>query len=317
MKRWRFALCGLSICFAASVLASCAASTSSPAASLASAGRASGRSWMSPEASGDALLYVTDYFEDVSVLSYPSGKVVGSLTGVERPIGVCADANGNVFVTAYYAQAVFEYAHGGTTPIARLPDFGYHPSGCAIDPVTGNLAVANTNAMDGSSGNVAIYSGAAGKPAYYATNGVDSFSWCAYDGSGTLFVNGSVLAQLRPGSGALTPIALSVSGDGLQWDGTDLAMIDRASKALYRISINGSSGSVVGKMRFKGLIFGVGSDFVLNDGKALVPFSNFHGDLTKIGLWKYPKSGQHGRSFKAGNGNIYAVALSLPEGAHR
>lgn len=315
MERWRFALCALSICFAASALASCA-SPSSPATSLAPAGHSSERSWMLPEASGDTLLYVTDRFEDVSVVSYPSGKVVGSLTGVERPIGVCADANGNVFVTAYYAQAVFEYAHGGTTPIARLADFGYHPSGCAVDPQSGNLAVANS-AMDGSGGNVAIYNGAMGNPTYYSSSGVNSFSWCAYDDGGTLFVNGSVLAQLRPGSGTLTPISLNVRGDGLQWDGTYLAIIDQASKALYRISINGSAGTVAGTMRFKGLIFGVGSDFVINDGKAVVPFSNFHGDLTKVGLWKYPRSGQHGRSFKAGNGNIYAVALSLPEGASR
>ena len=317
MERWRLTISVLSICVAASALASCAASPSSPASSVAPADRPSERSWMLPEASGDTLLYLTSDFGGVNVLSYPSGKLVGTLSGVEYPIGVCADSGGNVFVTAYYTQDVIEYAHGGTTPIARLPDFGYHPRGCAVDPVSGNLAVANTDAMDGSGGNVAIYAGATGKPAYYAAPGISSFSWCAYDDEGDLFANGTQLAELRPGSASLTAISLSVSGDGVQWDGTNLAMIDTASKALYRISMSGSSGSVAGTMRFKGLIFEVGYDFLLTDGKAIVPFASFRDSLTKIGFWKYPQSGQHGRSFKAGDYDIYALALSPTEGAHR
>jgi hypothetical protein len=253
----------------------------------------------------------------VLALSYPSGKLVGTLSGVEYPIGVCSDSSGNVFVTAYYTQDVVEYAHGGTTPIARLPDFGYHPRGCAVDPMTGNLAVANTAGMDGSSGNVAIYTGATGKPVYYAVPGVTDYSWCAYDGRGNLFVNGSALVELRAGSQSLEAIPLAVGGQGVQWDGKDLAMIDPSSKALYRISVTGSSGSVVRTMHFRGLIFEIGSDFVLDDGKAIVPFASNRDNLVKLGFWKYPRSGQHGRSFKADNYDVYAVALSPTGGAPR
>lgn len=96
MERWRLTISVLSICVAASALASCAASPSSPASSVAPADRPSERSWMLPEASGDTLLYVTSDFGGVNVLSYPSGKLVGTLSGVEYPIGVCADSGGNV-----------------------------------------------------------------------------------------------------------------------------------------------------------------------------------------------------------------------------
>ncbi len=318
MERWRFALCALSICFAASALAGCA-SPSSSATSLAPAARSSERSWMLPQASGDTLLYTTGP-SDVYAIAFPSGKLVGTITSVSYPQGVCSDAAGNIFVTSYRTQDVVEFAHGGTTPIAKLADFGYFPLGCAVDPTTGNLAVANMQAMDGSGGNVAIYTGAIGKPTYYTALGMSGYSWCTYDDRGDLFVSGggvSGLAELPAGSQTMDAIALSVAGNGLQWDGRYLAMLDRQSKVIYRISVSGSSGSVVGTAHLKGLIASVGWDFVLDGDKAVVPYAPKGYDLRKFGFWKYPRGGQRGRSFSGGGYDYQGVTLSNSGGLRR
>src|SRR5579863_1388101 len=95
-------------------------------------------------ARASALLYVSDTVTgDVYVFSYPKGKLVQTLTGFADPAGECVDATGNVFVANTGSSNVLEYAHGGSSPIATLDDSGYFRVGCAVDPVTGNLAVSN------------------------------------------------------------------------------------------------------------------------------------------------------------------------------
>ena len=299
MERWRLTISVLSICVAASALASCATSPSSPASSAAP-GRPPERAILDVAGSIGRHAPLRDERIRRRERASTQRKLVGTLAGVERPIGVCSDSSGNVFVTAYYTQDVVEYEHGGTTPIARLPDFGYHPRGCAVIPLADDLAVANTERW---TDRAATWQSTPARPANPPTTRRPAsirFRGAPTHDEGDLFANGTQLAELRAGSDSLTAISLSVSGDGLQWDSTNLAMIDAASKALYRISISGPSGTVAGTMRFKGLIFEVGYDFVLTSNKAVVPFASIRDNLTKIRFWKYPQSGQHGRSFKAG-----------------
>jgi len=61
--------------------------------------------------------------------------------------GLCVDAQGNVFVPTWQGESgtrgyVYEFAHGGSTPIATLSDPG-GAFGCSVDLTTGNLAVTN------------------------------------------------------------------------------------------------------------------------------------------------------------------------------
>ncbi len=250
------------------------------------------RSWMLPEASSETLLYYSDGGGNVYALSYPQGKLVGTLTGFDGSQGVCSDANGDVFITTLYTEDIFEYAHGGTEPIAKLGDYGYYPLGCAVDPVTGNLAVANTQAMNGGDGNVAVYTGAKGKPTDYTVSGLFGYSWCAYDGSGNLYVNaGNALAEMPYGSQSLEEISLSVTGDAIQWDGQYLAMINPTSKVVYRIAISGSSGTVASTVDFTGLFAELGDDFVLPTGAIVMPYGVKQNRITRIGQWNYPKGG--------------------------
>jgi DNA-binding beta-propeller fold protein YncE len=267
------------------------------------------RSWMLPESSSETLLYYTDD-EGITALSYPKGQVVGSIAGLDQPQGVCSDSKGDIFVTTRYTEAVYEFAHGGTEPIAKLGDYGYYPMGCAVDPVTGNLAVANTEAMNGNAGNVAIYTGASGKPTFYSTSEVYNYSWPAYDSSGNLFVKGSTLAELPYDSSTMFGISLPVYGEGIQWDGQYLAMIDGPDKKVYRIAIFGSSGTVVSTISFSGLFTEIGYDFVLPAGAIVMPYGSDNPKSQRIGEFPYPKGGTVKKNIHKAY-QVQSLALSI------
>jgi hypothetical protein len=291
------------------VLAGCGAPSAVPQSGAIAQHASGGRSWMLPEAkSDDALLYYSEG-QDVFVLSYPQGKLVGTLRGFYAAEGVCSDATGNVFVTTGGTETVVEYAHGGTEPIATLGDFGYAPFGCAVDPVTGNLAVANLAAFNGKPGNVAVYSGAKGKPTRYTAPGFARYQWCAYDASGNLFVDGdNGLAEMPYGTESFQHISLSVSGEGLQWDGHYLAMVDPSSKVIYRIMISGSDGNIAGIVGFTGLITAIADDFVLAGSKVVMPYAT-RNYIDRIGTWNYPKGGILRKKIHQVEG-VQAIALS-------
>jgi hypothetical protein len=121
---------------------------------------APGGSWMLPEAKSQNLLYVSDLGNSyIYAFSYPAGLLVGML-GASTPEGLCVDANGNIFVPSTYASVIVEYAHGGTNPIAILADPG-QPLGCAVSPVTGDLAVTNAVSYYDT---VVVYRKARGEP---------------------------------------------------------------------------------------------------------------------------------------------------------
>lgn len=290
-------IAGKLFCIAAiaAILGGCAGSQSqiSAAGVLPQPGAgARAKSWMLREASSEALLYYADGGGSVYVLSYPAGKLVGTLNGFDGTMGVCSDENGDVFITTYFTEAIYEYAHGGTQLLAKLGDYGYYPMGCAVDPVTGNLAVANTKDMNGNHGNVAIYAGATGKPTYYTAPYLFTYDWCTYDTLGNLYVNGGALAEMPYGSQTFNDVSLGVSGDGIRWDGQYVAMVNPTDKKIYRIAVDGSTGSVVGTVSFTGLFRLLGNDFAISDGKIVVPFGGQKGRVSKIGKWKYPKGGR-------------------------
>src|SRR5215469_13012639 len=101
------------------------------------------RSWMAPDAKTTSnLLYVADGNNNaVDVYSYPGGKLEGTLTGFDTPLGACSDKAGNVYVLNGNGTTAIEYAHGGTAPIRSLALAGYPGLSCSVDPKTGNVAV--------------------------------------------------------------------------------------------------------------------------------------------------------------------------------
>jgi hypothetical protein len=220
---------------------------------------------MAPDARKYNLLYVsTRGTDDVYVFALPNDTLVGTLTGFTAPQGECVDAAADVFISDAAAQEIVEYAHGGTTPIATLSDSGWTPQDCAIDPTTGNLAVAN-NAGPSSEGGIAIYAHASGTPTYYMDSAIYRPYFCGYDKKGNLFLDGTgigggqgLLAELPNGSSSFTNITLNqyiYSPGGVLSDGKYVAVGDEGNgyvgtTAIYEFSVRGSSGTIVNSTPF-------------------------------------------------------------------
>jgi hypothetical protein len=156
--------------------------------------------------SGD-LIYATGGCGGACVFSYPRGELVGSLSLTGGVRGDCSDSAGNVFITNDYQ--VLEYAHGATSPSQTLSVPGGQASSCAIDPVTGNLAVV----IDDGDKNIAIYPDAQGTPALYSSH-LTSVA-CGYDNAANLFVSGvgrsaNAISELPNGASDFS--VLSVGG---------------------------------------------------------------------------------------------------------
>lgn len=180
--------------FGLTALVACAASQSSlmPVHSTEPQDlRAASHSWMLPEASGDDLIYISNGNATVTVYSWPTGKMVGTLRGFDVPEGECVDKAGDVFITVLDLQEIVEYAHGGKKPIATLSDSSHSPWACSVDPVTGDLAVADDVGI-GSTQGLSIYRNAQGKPIIYRAANIVDYGYCSYDDKGNLYVNGSM-----------------------------------------------------------------------------------------------------------------------------
>ena len=192
-------------------------------------------SWSLPEAQEDNLLYVSSPNVGVYVYSYPQGKLVGMLSGFEYAVGECSDADGNVFVTDNGEQDVVEYPHAGTTPIATFNDSGNYPLSCAVDPSSGDLAVAGGTTFSGGKSTLAVFTSPSSPPTVYTDFAVAPFYFCTYDTNGDLFVEGGLgqgpsaeaaLDELPKDGDALSELHINKrirAGGAVQWDGEYLA----------------------------------------------------------------------------------------------
>lgn len=212
-------------------------------------------SWMQPEASTSALLYVSDVgTENVYVYTYPGGDLAGKLTGFKEPQGLCSDRMGNVWVVDTQRSRVVEYAHGGSEPIATLEDRGQYPSGCAVD-AHGNVAVTNIATTHGGPGSVAFYTGAAGQPKRIASSNFAELYFAAFDASGNLFVDGfppnfaqAALGEIRHGSGVLVNVPIKGATiefpGGVEMHGADIDVGDQIDDAIFHIEEDGTVDGV-------------------------------------------------------------------------
>ncbi len=228
-------------------------------AGLVASGAQHGVSWMAPQATRQRLIYVSSVLtNDVYAYSYATHQLVGTLTGFTTPYGLCVDKSGDIWVANDGASQLLEYAHGGSSPIGTLSDTGEYPEGCAVDPTTGNLAVANFSSKSGG-GNVAVYANAKGIPQTYTDSSIVNYRFCGYDAKGDLFVDGVnsssvfVLGELPKGSSTFTNIPVKQPIEwpgGVQWDGKHVAVGDTDTVTVYQI--NPANGSVTGSTKFDG-----------------------------------------------------------------
>ncbi len=261
--------------------------------------------------SGD-LLYIAHnermenghYRGVLSFFTFPQGEAVQDVTTPGIVLAACSDASGNVWaiVSKQKRWNAYEYAHGGTMPIASIDIPPPRPvSGCAVDPTTGNFAV-TTGAYQGSGhyGKADVWVGGRnGKPARYTVPFTPTA--CAYDGAGNLFVDGWIgstvffdLAELAEGGNAFATVKLNKSPylypGGMAWDGRYLAIVDYAGRRtgnLWRIKISGSNGTVVGISDLERLY-----SFSVLAVKGGIAVGTTRNDGDAVALWRYPSGGK-------------------------
>lgn len=278
-----------------------------------------GKSWMKSGTSNQDLLYtsITEGLAGVvAVYSIPQGELVGQLTGFYAPTGACVDRAGDVFIVAYSDSSlrnnvIYEYAHGGTSPINTLSNPG-DGVGCASDPTTGNLAVANitdSSNKRGHWGDVAVYSAASGAPTIYRSDAFIHFYFCGYDNTGNLYLSASnysedELAWIPRKRSSIESLRLNkpiYNGYGInpsvQWDGTHMTVsspTDQSSRSglfdVYRLFIAKGRAKVVGttKLRVRGN---------KHRGETWISGSNIWGieilgGYGSASVWTYPKAGK-------------------------
>jgi hypothetical protein len=277
----RILSCGAVAVFLGGALASCSdppvvPSVQQPYAErvLAASAHTTHVSWMDPAAeTTPVLLYVSNYDAgNVTVYSYANAqniKLLGSITGFFHPEGLCSDKNGNVWVSDYNGQSLYEYAHGGTTPIFKIHQHGGYPTDCAVDLKTGNLAVANLlptfHYRD--EGVVTVYKPGQHKGTHFRGGSLQTrYFYLTYDDEGDLFVEceddyGYIgpLAELPAGSSDFNQIRLGSNVEfsqfsGLQWINPTLLMSGSTdsnySNIAYKLLVSGSSAQVVATLQF-------------------------------------------------------------------
>jgi hypothetical protein len=316
LGRW-----ALGLCAGALVFSGCGPSATPTAADIplgTAAARVGGRQPISlpirarQDYSDKALLYISDNYRNVYVFTYPQGKPVQKLTGFIAPLGECVDPAGDVFIVAsanasHSSSVIYEYAHGGTTPIAMLEDPG-PAAGCAIDPTTGNLAASG----DG----VAVFQHAAGDPTVYSSSEF-AFRTCGYDNQGNLYLlawdgRTNDLVRLAYGSTSFEQLSLSekiydpsYGLPSVQWDGKHITVTSdptsqskpRGPLLAYRLSIFGANAKVVGTTDLSSVknVY-IGQTWI--EGKTFVGMNRGH-RITEVSLWRYPKGGQSRRILKS------------------
>lgn len=315
--------------FGAVAFALAAAACSGGSAPVLPGASSAGKPAALKDAARQNLLYVSDDTAGtVYIYSFPWAKLEGKITNLAGPSSICADDAGHVWILESQTSKIVEYDHGGTKPIATLQDPGYWPNDCAVDPVSGDLAVANVfmaNAPGSSPGNLVVYKKAKGKPHAFTTAAMDNEMYVTYDSHGNLFVDGFAaynnfaLAELTAGSKSLTPITIDQSissGDtaDVKWDGKYLAIGDSSVNALYRISVKGTHGKRVGTSILDGVTSGYLAHicfprFMRKTGEAarvVVP------NNTAVGYWAYPAGGHVER--RVVKSLLFALGCAVSEG---
>jgi hypothetical protein len=260
-----------------------------------------------------SLLYVATG-SDVFILSYPSGKSVGDL-GLSGH-DLCSDTNGNVFIPTSDYQ-VREFSHAGK-PLQTL-QAGDVPLACAVDPMTGNLAVTNEGS---GAGEVAVFANSQGTPQFYRDSAIQTYGQCGYDDNGDLFVDGSgsggaILAELAKGSDAFTNFSLDsrfVPFGSVQWDGKHITITNPAKHTLYALSI-AKSLTVVSTTHFRAWnnSYSGGWPYVqtwLQGGTFIAQSTT----TARLGLWNYARGGDPTKRtspFESGATTISGVTVSV------
>lgn len=279
--------------------------------SVAQAGHSG--SWMAPGAAKHDLLYVAND-DDVTVYTYPEGKLVGTLRDhFFDAAAECSDKAGDVFITDGLKGTIYEYAHAAKKPLRTLT-YSALATGCSADPTTGNLAV--TYEVSSSTSYVAIYKNAQGTPTLYQDGNL-SFTRCGYDPHGNLYAGGvynsyrdNGFVELRKGGNSLTKVTLNQSfqwpGD-IQWDGKYMTFGDGDLFIIYRFRMSSGRGTLVGTTSLGNADAG---NWWINGSKVIAASGPGGSWPNQIIYWDYPAGGNPVKFNNKGIDNADGVTVS-------
>lgn len=147
------------------------------------------KSWVSPDVAKTAKVFFASDVgtNDVYIFTLDL-KLKGVLTGFNEPQGECSDRHGNIYIANTQSSDVLEYSRTGTLLNTYVDTYGY-PVGCAINPLNGNLAVANIHGFHGA-GQVLIFTTPSSIPTVLTNPRQHYYYFDAYDKYGTLWVDG-------------------------------------------------------------------------------------------------------------------------------
>lgn len=284
---------------------------------------------------GKVLIYAASGTNggQIDIFHYPSGKLGGYIAGVGAG-GMCVDAKGDVYVVTL-GTTVYEYAHGGTSP---LKEFSASGVGCSVD-AKNDLAVTTF-----SPGGVEVF--AKGDPSKGKTysGGPCTYQWTmGYDENGNLIGVGEestgaiVACALLAGSKSITalsgccqsPITIDSPG-GTMWDGKYIALGDQEAAGKFETGIwpAALSGTTLSSHREAVFTDTCYSDYadVLDPfifGKKNTPVNHRRGTImvgtdlwcndngsTGVEFWHYPQGGNPYKVW-SGDGASGAVAVTI------
>jgi hypothetical protein len=280
---------------------------------------------MAAEAMREDLVYVSDAADNsVTAYSFKARKLVGKLTGISQPYGVCSDTSGNVWVVAWGNNKLIEYAHGGTKPLRILTvnDWSADLYACSVDPTTGNLAVTNWGAENWYQGNVLIYPRGSSWPTAYSNPRIWFYYGCSYDQYGNLYVDGwdayrnyyHALGELSKGSKDMRVITLIPNFappliGGIQWDGKYVAVGDFLD--VYEFVIKGKYAYVAGDTPLTSY-FPVGLFWITTvGGKPQILAPDQAGHPSAVQYWNYPAGGTPIGTITNGLQHAFGVTVSV------
>jgi hypothetical protein len=324
MRSTAFARRAYSICLAIAALCGCGQSQPPMTPLGAGQGVASNRALLSKN-----LLYVSAGFTSgggaVYVLTYPQDQEVETLTGFAKPPQyLCSDRAGNVFVTTevtVQSGVIYEFAHGASTPIKTFNDPGA-PIGCAIDPTTGDLAVANWNGSYNRRGygDVAVFSKSGGSPKIYGSQKIPTFRFCAYDDHGNLVVDAidrvyqNILLLLPQGGQSLKKLRFdkSVEEPGpIQWDGRYFAVGYATHSELYQVAVSGSKAKVVNTVKLTYKHFQLADQFWIHQNTIVGVTGRVRHADPSLGFWSYPTGGRVTKVLRRVGNGAFLIGVTV------
>jgi hypothetical protein len=239
------------------------------------------------------LLYISGFSRPGdgidAAFSVPHLKYVYDIKDLSVPAGECSKTGrGTFWVVDSGTDDLYEFRYHAKRPIKTLSTSGIEPSGCSVDPSSGDVAasiIANSEVL--------VWPKGGGTPTTYTTPLSEAY-FVGYDGKGDLFVDGFNssdsfgLAELPKGGSSFALVSLDQTIEfpgNIQWDGSYLALGDQNANVVYQFVCSGTSCSTHGSTRLEGANDCV--QFWINKAVLACPEAgNF-----EVALWHYPAGG--------------------------